>query len=155
GFFDEIYGQGYNEENDLIMRCNRRGYRAVLANHAFVYHFGGVSFSQTERPIREREAANRAILSNRFPEYAGALRRFFQGLDYKAQYLLAGLVKESSGRERLLFDCSHIGPFYDATFELAIHILREFAARHSYSYDCSVCCSHRAFLFHGMQHIEG
>ncbi len=31
GVFDEIYGLGYNEENDLIMRANRCGYRAVIA----------------------------------------------------------------------------------------------------------------------------
>ena len=45
GLLDEIYGRGYNEENDLIMRANRCGYRAALANHAFVYHFGEASFS--------------------------------------------------------------------------------------------------------------
>ena len=44
GVFDEIYGAGYNEENDLVMRAGRRGYRSVLANHAFVWHKGSASF---------------------------------------------------------------------------------------------------------------
>ena len=58
GLMDEIYGRGYNEENDLIMRANRCGYRAVLANHAFVYHFGEASFRV---PILRRRNSKSAI----------------------------------------------------------------------------------------------
>ena len=40
GYLDSVYGVGYNEENDFIMRANRRGYSSVLANHAYVAHSG-------------------------------------------------------------------------------------------------------------------
>ncbi len=57
GVFDDSYGRGYNEDSDLIMRANRCGYRAVLANHAFVYHLGEASFSVSETPKGERGEA--------------------------------------------------------------------------------------------------
>src|SRR5262245_23348684 len=44
GCFDLLFGQGYDEENDLILRANRCGYRAVIANWAYAYHHGSVSF---------------------------------------------------------------------------------------------------------------
>ena len=34
GLFDEAYGAGYNEENDLIIRANRCGFRAAMAESA-------------------------------------------------------------------------------------------------------------------------
>ena len=67
GLFDEIYGRGYHEENDFIRRCNRRGYRAVLANHAYVHHLGGASFAQTAEPTSARDAANHEILLRTVP----------------------------------------------------------------------------------------
>ena len=38
GVLDPVYGLGYHEENDLIMRANLCGYRAVLANYAYAWH---------------------------------------------------------------------------------------------------------------------
>ena len=61
GVFDEVYGEGYNEENDFVMRCNRAGYRAALANHAFVHHLGKVSFSESNLSSAARETVNRRV----------------------------------------------------------------------------------------------
>ncbi len=155
GLLDEIYGHGYNEENDFIMRCNRRGYRSVLANHAFVHHIGSASFALMERPATELEKENRKVLLERFPEYETSVVRFFNGTEYQAQWLIAGLVKDESGRQRVLFECSHVGLYYNGTFELVVHIVRDFVQRHGYRYECSVSCNYAAYRFHGLHQIQG
>lgn len=43
GLFDPVYGRGYCEEVDWCLRSRARGYRAVLALSAFVYHQGSGS----------------------------------------------------------------------------------------------------------------
>jgi GT2 family glycosyltransferase len=154
GLLDDIYGLGYNEENDIIMRCNRRGYRAVMANHAFVHHFGSVSFATSDCPTSVHETRNRTILLDRYPEYEVIVPRYFGSIEYKAQYLLSGFVRSPSGRYRVLFDCSHLGTFYNGTFELVAKTVAEFARRHGYRYECLVCCNHAAYVFHKLDQIH-
>jgi hypothetical protein len=91
GVFDEIYGRGYNEENDLVMRGNRAGYCAVVANRAFVYHRGGASFSGESATL---ESKNAAILDDRYPEYRPAVNSYYAGPQYTAELLLYGLPQE-------------------------------------------------------------
>ena len=62
GVFDEIYGRGYCEESDLCMRLTSRGYRTVVADHAYVYHKGRGTF--TDR--KERYLHNRRIFDSRW-----------------------------------------------------------------------------------------
>jgi glycosyltransferase involved in cell wall biosynthesis/GT2 family glycosyltransferase len=49
GDLDTVFGPGYDEENDWIMRAQAMGFIARRANHAFVYHLGGVSFTDGKR----------------------------------------------------------------------------------------------------------
>lgn len=155
GVFDPIFGGGYNEENDFILRCNRRGYRAVLANHAFVFHMGSISFNQSEIEPAARESKNRQILLERYPEYERAVSRYFNAIEFKAQSALAGLVPGTAGRRTILFDANNIGPSYNGTFELAVKMIRAFAARHRDAYDLHIACSRDALKFHGLDQIDG
>jgi len=155
GLFDTIYAGGYNEENDLIMRCNQRGYRAVLANHAFVFHLGSISFSQSDVSTSERESKNRKILLDRYPEYVRAVDRYFSGIEYKTQSMAAGLLPSPSGKPRLLFDCYNIGPFHNGTFELALKTISAFVIRYADDYEFYVACNHAALVFHGLDQIAG
>jgi GT2 family glycosyltransferase len=154
GVFDEIYGGGYNEENDFIFRCNRRGYRAVMANHAFAYHIGNVSFSRSDTLPSERELKNRAILLERYPEYERAVTRYFSGVDFIAQTLTAGLIPGDSGKLRLLFDCNNIGAFHNGTFELAFKMIQAFTTRYPNEFEYYIACNREAFLFHGFDRME-
>lgn len=155
GLFDSIYGHGYNEENDFIMRCNRRGYRAVLANHAFVYHVGEMSFALTSSARSKREEANRRILRERFPEYDGAVQRYFGSVEFLGQSLLSGLIPDKSGRLRILFECSHITCSYSGTIEFAKKLIAAFVAEHQDNYHCFIKCTEAAFNFHGLDSITG
>lgn len=155
GLLDEVYGRGYNEENDFIMRCNRCGYRAVLANHAFVYHIGQASFSLTEMAFNARDQKNYKILLRRFPEYARAVRRYFDGPEYRSQWLLAGLIPDERGRLRILFDCCNFGCFHNGTYEFGRKVIAAFSRRFADKYACFISCGPEALKFHGFDSVAG
>jgi GT2 family glycosyltransferase len=74
GLFDaERFGRGYGEENDFSLRALKSGRRNVLAGDVFVYHEGGVSFSEetSERTV----AATRALLEVH-PDYHARVHAF-------------------------------------------------------------------------------
>lgn len=81
GFLDRAYGKGYNEENDYIMRANRKGYVSVIASRAFVAHIGEQSFSSMSHGREAREARNRALLLERYPEFSIATENYFNSLE--------------------------------------------------------------------------
>ena len=128
GVFDESYGHGYHEENDLILRANRCGYRAALANHAFVYHVGEASFAANPVPKRREKEKNAALLEKRYPEYRTSVAKYMASPRYEAEDLLAALLPDVQDRLDLLFDCSHIGPDHNGTTRLCMALLKEAAA---------------------------
>lgn len=67
GLFDEIYGKGYGEENDLTMRALASGWRCAVANYAFVVHRGSKSFGYKKRKLYSDR--NSKILLDRYPNY--------------------------------------------------------------------------------------
>ena len=98
GGFDPIYGKGYNEENDLVMRASRCGFRAVLSNHAFVWHLGEESFSKAPLDRFKLEPVNRAVLDARYPEYSAYIQSYFDSPEVLAERLLAKLQPDRTGR---------------------------------------------------------
>jgi GT2 family glycosyltransferase len=153
GGFDESYGAGYNEENDLIMRANRCGYRAALANRAWVYHAGEVSFSGSQSPKQIQEEKNARLLNERFPEYQPSIRRYFSSERYEAERLLVGLLPDRDGRLDLLFDFSTVGPYHNGTFVVCKKIL-ERASRLWSQFNLYVMVSDGARRFHELDQIE-
>lgn len=153
GFFDEAYGQGYNEENDLIMRANRCGYCAALANHAFVYHVGESSFAISSAPKDIHEERNAALLKKRYPEYAPSVGRYLNSEHYDAERLVAGLLPDREGRLDLVFDFSSVGPYYNGTFEACKEILVR-ATRTWRQFNLYVMASEEAVRFHHLDELE-
>jgi len=66
GTFDEAFGRGYGEENDLCTRAADLGYRNVAAPAAFVRHRESVSFMEDKVGLLK---TNSAMLGSRYPEY--------------------------------------------------------------------------------------
>ncbi|MBN8993886.1 MAG: glycosyltransferase family 2 protein [Rhizobiales bacterium] len=155
GFFDETFGDGYNEENDLILRANRRGYRAALANHAFAFHVGSASFATTAIAPAERDAANALLLNRRHPHFAASVQEYFAGAERLAEHMLAGLVPDASGRWRVLFDCEHLTPTHTDSCAFGARMLRAFVGKHGGRYQCHVAASDEALRFHGLDGIQG
>src|SRR6516162_8371129 len=89
GFLDSEFGIGYEEENDLIMRANKVGYRAALANNAFAYHAGSASFSLLEMNLPIHQGSNLRKMSERHPDYLPLVRRYESSAHYRAERLLS------------------------------------------------------------------
>jgi GT2 family glycosyltransferase len=153
GLLDECYGPGYNEENDLIMRANRCGYRAALANHAFVYHIGERSFAEAPVkavPLREK---NTAILRNRYPEYHPSVNVYAAGSHYLAEHMLSALLPDRDGHWDVVFDLSGLGPCYNGTFAATRQVITRAVKQWSDVFNVYLMASPEAIRFHRLDKI--
>jgi GT2 family glycosyltransferase len=149
GGFDEIYGKGYNEENDLVMRAGRCGFRAVLANHAFAWHEGEASFSSADISRNVWEPRNRALLDQRYPEYGPHTHAYYHTPEALAERLLALTLPGANGRLSLAFDFSSFRADHNGTFQAGYQLLREAHAAWGGRFDIYVICAQAAYDFHG------
>ncbi len=153
GGFDEIYGMGYNEENDLVMRASRLGYRAVLANRAYVAHMGEASFSAAPTSRNALERRNRAILDKRYPEYAWHTRRHYDTPEVIAERLLACLVPDEGGKLDAAIDCSSFTLAHNGTMQAGRQTIAAVARHWPDKYRVHVLCSEEVFAFHDLAHL--
>ena len=63
---DDVFAQGYGEENDFCMRARALGWRHQAAPGAYVAHVGSASFGGTRNGLMRR---NEAILNRLHPGY--------------------------------------------------------------------------------------
>lgn len=155
GAFDPAYGAGYNEENDFVMRANRCGYRAVLANHAFVWHEGEQSFAVSDVPRELHDRKNAAILDARYPEYRRLVGEHFASPHHQAERLISQLLSDVVGRLDVAFDLSGFGPFHNGTHEAGVQLLREAARSWGDRFTLSVLCTPAVWSFHRLEEIPG
>ncbi|MGA2272385.1 MAG: glycosyltransferase [Bryobacteraceae bacterium] len=153
GLLDDIYGPGYCDENDLIMRANRGGYRAALANHAFVYHVGEASFSATDSPKAILEKTNAELLNSRYPEYSAAVAEYFAGAHCEAERMLTALLPDSQGRLEVVFDFSSAGPSYDTMFEQVKRMLSAATESWRQYFNVSIMVSEQALRYHKLAQL--
>jgi GT2 family glycosyltransferase len=147
GGFDEIYGRGYNEENDLIMRAGRRGYRAVLANHAFVWHEGHSSFGLEPDSVA-LEKRNRAILLARYPEYARLTEAHFASPEQRAELLLGALLPDADGRIDVALDFSTFHAAHNGTTIAGEQLLAAAAELWSDRFRLHIIATEEVYAFH-------
>jgi GT2 family glycosyltransferase len=72
GGFDERFGLGNFEDDDLSIRVRAAGYLIVVCEDVFIHHFGSVSFATNKVDYRAQMHANWAIFARRWgmsPEY--------------------------------------------------------------------------------------
>ncbi len=77
GFRDDMFAQGYGEENDWCLRASHLGWRHVVATGVFVAHSGGASFGAMKAHLIAR---NVKLLNRLHPGY-DALVADFQARD--------------------------------------------------------------------------
>lgn len=89
GGFDEVFGKGYCEENDLSCRALAAGYINVMMVNAYVWHKGAASFGRSEQYQRIKD--NKQILDarwNRFlHDYKKTHRDLFKAKHYLRRFL--------------------------------------------------------------------
>jgi GT2 family glycosyltransferase len=150
GGFDEIYGRGYNEENDLVMRAGRRGYRAVLANHAFVWHEGGSSFGRNAETLA-LETRNRATLLARYPEYARLTEGYFGSPEQQGEKLLGTLLPGADGRLDVALDFSTFPTGHNGTSIAGEQLLAAASELWRDRYRLHVLATPEVYDFHGYE----
>ncbi len=135
GLFDEIYGRGYNEENDFCMRINQYGYNIVMANRAFVFHYEGKSFGDEKNALDER---NSAILRERYPYYPIIVDQYFNRdmdpVDFYADLLSYNIYK----KKRVLISLYELPSAFNGTAEYGLSLLGEFYRLYKDVYDIHV-----------------
>ena len=122
-FRDDVFAQGYGEENDFCQRARRLGWRNVALPGLYVGHVGGRSFGGARRHLAER---NQHLLNRLHPGYdalvAGFQRadplaparrrmdalRWQDGRSQQGAVILVGHASGGGVRRRLLERCAEI-----------------------------------------------
>ena len=151
GELSEDFGLGYEEENDLILRANKVGFRAVIANESFAYHAGSASFSLRDLDLSVHKNKNLQKMMIIHPEFLPMVRRYESSPHYAAERMLGALIKSKTGTLKLLIDLSGMSCNHNGTNELAINIIRQISQRWNSVFDLTVLCSKEAFEFHDMK----
>lgn len=154
GLLDSEFGIGYEEENDLIMRANKVGYRAALANNAFAYHAGSASFRLLEMNLPIHQSSNLKKMAERHPDYLPLVRRYEASAHYRAERLLSQALPFAGDPAKVVFDLSTVGVHFNGTSEMAMSIIDGFCRRHAARFDLSVICSPDALKFHHLDRYE-
>jgi GT2 family glycosyltransferase len=69
---DEIYGMGYCEEDDLVMKAIQKSYKTVLIDNLVVYHKRHASFTSEGKKVNFNK--NRKIFEERWGNKQGVVR---------------------------------------------------------------------------------
>ena len=152
GFFDEVFGDGYSEEVDLMCRAARMGLLCALANRAFVWHMGEASFSTKSIQKEERERENFKIITAKYPEYLVNLHSYFTGKEYLYEKILSNIYSVS-GKLKIGFDFRSFGCHHNGTFEAGIKILEASIELFSEKYEFHVDITPAAANFHKLSKL--
>ena len=75
GGFDERYGLGFFDDDDLCVRAQKTGFELLLALNVFVHHFGSRTFAGLGVDSRQQLTDNFARFKEKWgPEEAAAYR---------------------------------------------------------------------------------
>lgn len=104
GFFDEIYGRGYGEENDFCMRLNNKGWKHIIDPSTYIYHERSASFSTEKEELIKK---NSQTLRSKFPEYKMLVNEFtsssrFHNIRLKIDDAINS-TKSESNRKSILY----------------------------------------------------
>lgn len=154
GLLNENFGVGYEEENDLIMRANKVGYRAALANRSFAYHAGSASFNLLDLELQTHRNNNLQKICAIHPEFLPLVQRYETSPHFRAERLLTELIGADGGKIKLAIDLSSLGCHHNGTNELALAIIKSLNYRHSHIFQLNIICHINAFNFHGLNELS-
>ncbi|WMC91700.1 glycosyltransferase [Kineothrix sp. MB12-C1] len=145
GLFDEIYGAGYQEENDFCQRINRYGYNTLMSNYSFVYHFEGRSFGEKNKQLLEEKNSN--ILLDRYPYYEKIIKDYFNNqvdvIDYFSDMISECIYR----KKRILISLYELPSIYNGSTEYNLAFIEEFYKKYKEKYEIFILVNRRADNF--------
>jgi GT2 family glycosyltransferase len=151
GFLDETLPQGM-AELDLLLRANRCGYVAALANRAYAYCTDAMSSSFNSL---ENDSPDANEVRRRYPEVSSHLKAYLASDHCHAEQMIAALAPESDGRLSLAFDLTTVGAYHNGTFESAKKLLVHMGSRWQRKFHIYAMVAADARLFHSLDEIDG
>jgi GT2 family glycosyltransferase len=150
---DERFGAGYEEENDLVMRAGKVGFRAVIANHAFAYHAGSASFALTDLRLDDHRLENLQKIGDLHPEFLPNVRAYESSPEYRAELFLKGLLRDSNGALDIAFVLSSMGQHFNGTNEFIVNVLKSFVEKTKNRFNVTLICDPETARFHGLDKL--
>jgi len=101
-FREDLFAQGYGEENDFCLRASARGFRHLAAPELFVAHVGSASFRTARKALAAR---NLEIINALHPGYDQLIRCFIAAdplHETRRRLDAAGLIRLAGGRSAVL-----------------------------------------------------
>lgn len=112
GVFDEAFGRGYGEENDLCERAKAAGFEVRACDDVFVWHRGSASFAGETDALKR---ANLDLLGTRHPRYHDDVQLFLRSnpLAEQQENVRYQLARRARRRAPALLMVLHSDPFAD------------------------------------------
>ena len=154
GTLSDEFGMGYEEENDLIMRANMVGFRAILANHSFAYHVGSASFSVNEQHCDENKTINLSKMVKKHEYFIPLVQRFESSPEFRTEKLIKNLIPSLDGVYSMAINCQELGLYHNGTSDLVYQIIKELSESHSNRFMITVICEKNKFEFHGFDKLK-
>ena len=117
---DDVFGQGYGEENDFCLRARHLGWRHVAVPGAYVSHIGAASFGDARAHLRDR---NLDVLERLHPGYRALIA------DWQAADPLAGARRALDAARWATRSCSAGGSVVVVTHDSGGGVERALRAR--------------------------
>lgn len=151
---DEIFDVGYEEENDLVLRANKVGFRSVLANHAFAYHAGSASFLLRDIDLTAHRNGNLNKMMERHPEFLPLVMQYQASTKYRAEQMLGNLVRDEAGRLNLVVNLLSMGPAFNGTNELILNVLEHLNECATDRFNITLLARRNVASFHGFEQFD-
>lgn len=146
GLFDEVYGIGYNEENDLTLRVNQYGFSAVMANHAFVFHYESKSFTNEQKTVQNIK--NEKTLLSRYPFYTNVVHHYFHYDCHPLEKFSILYSEDIFPKKRILFSLYTLNPVYNGTAVYGLTLLKYFYEKYHEKYEIHILVNREGDQFH-------
>ena len=154
GHLDEAFGTGYEEENDLVMRAGKVGYRAALANHAYAYHSGSASFMLHEMDLKGQQQNNLQKMMERHPEFLPLVREFERSPEHRAMTQVKNLIPTVEGKLKVALNLLTMGRHHNGTNELIVNFIHWCDKRQFDEFEVYAICDKSVAEFHGIDQLE-
>jgi GT2 family glycosyltransferase len=150
GGFDEDFIPGYEEENEYCLRISESGYKVAIANHSFIGHLEGRSFSLKPGRSELMQDHYQKIIG-KYQYYSDRVAGYFSSIEKKAiDILSAGTWPQDS--MGILVDGRVLHCHHNGTMKVIRDVVVELS---KIGYKVDLIANRAAAKFHNIENIEG